>query len=302
MPTERLEAEVRTLATRIAAATCRWLLMVAELDRREAYATWECRSMAAWLSWHCSMSRRTASEHVRVARALEHLRATTAMFARGELSYSKVRALTRIADPSCEASLAETARHLTAAMLDETCGSVQRIHREVELGRDAAQQARLGLHVDRNEDGTVTITARLAPDVAELVTSVLDRLVDEIPRDEPATSLADRRADAVELVFLDAATRDATTEHDRPARPVPTEVVVHADVETLVEREPGRCHTDAGHGCTVETVRPGAARSPVLLPGLQRHVAVAGGRDLSPRRVRRRLPPRDPPPRETPPP
>jgi hypothetical protein len=163
MPTERLEAEVRSLATQIAAATCRWLLMVAELDRREAYAQWECRSMAAWLSWHCSMSLRTANEHVRVARALESLPTTTAMFSRGELSYSKVRALTRVADPMSEADLAEAARSLTAAMLDETCGSVARIHREVELGRDTAQQARRGVHFDEHVDGTVTITARVTP-------------------------------------------------------------------------------------------------------------------------------------------
>ena len=37
LPTERLEAEITTLAGHLAAAECRWLLLVAEFDRREAW-------------------------------------------------------------------------------------------------------------------------------------------------------------------------------------------------------------------------------------------------------------------------
>jgi Domain of unknown function (DUF222) len=96
MATERLEADVQTLAARLAAATCEWLLMIAEPDRREAWMVWECRSMAHWLSWKCAMSLRTGHEHVRIARELERLPLVTAAFAEGRLSYSKVRALTRL--------------------------------------------------------------------------------------------------------------------------------------------------------------------------------------------------------------
>src|SRR4051794_740336 len=53
LATERLEAEITTLAGHIAAATCRWLLLVAEFDRREAWGGWGCRSCAHWLSWQC---------------------------------------------------------------------------------------------------------------------------------------------------------------------------------------------------------------------------------------------------------
>src|SRR5689334_17449405 len=106
VPTERLEAEVQTGAALLAAATCRWLLHVAELDRREAWASWECRSMAHWLSWKCAMSLRTGREHVRVARALEDLPQVLAEFAAGRLSYSKVRSLTRlIREPELERDL-----------------------------------------------------------------------------------------------------------------------------------------------------------------------------------------------------
>ena len=92
VPNERLEYEVAQHAAGLAAATCRWLLMIAELDRRGTWAEWECRSMAHWLSWRCGLARRTGRDHVRVARALELLPSITAAFSAGEITYSKVRA------------------------------------------------------------------------------------------------------------------------------------------------------------------------------------------------------------------
>ena len=99
MPLERLEAEITELAGHLAAGECRWLLLVGEFDRRAGYEQWGCRSAAAWLSWHCGLDMRAAREKVRVARALEELPAITQEFALGKLSYSKVRAPTRVATP-----------------------------------------------------------------------------------------------------------------------------------------------------------------------------------------------------------
>lgn len=94
---DRLAAEITTLAGHIAAAMCRWLLLVAEFDRREAWGAWDCRSCVHWLSWRCGVSSRTAQEQLRVAHALGRLPLVRAHFASGELSYSKVRAITRVA-------------------------------------------------------------------------------------------------------------------------------------------------------------------------------------------------------------
>ena len=70
--------------------------MVAEFDRRGLYESWECRGTPQWLTWKCGVAARTAREHVHVARALEKLPLATAAFARGELSYAKVRAMARV--------------------------------------------------------------------------------------------------------------------------------------------------------------------------------------------------------------
>src|SRR3954452_10387949 len=94
LETERLEAEITTLAGHIAAATCRWLLLVGEFDRRQGWADWGCRSCAHWLSWQCATGLRAAREQVRVARALAGLSAIGEAFTEGRLSYSQARALT----------------------------------------------------------------------------------------------------------------------------------------------------------------------------------------------------------------
>src|SRR3989442_1033352 len=93
---DELGEEIATLAAHVHAAMCRWLCLVAEFDGREGWAAWGCRSCAEWISWRCSIAPGAAREHVRVARRLADLPLVRAAFARGELSYSKVRALTRV--------------------------------------------------------------------------------------------------------------------------------------------------------------------------------------------------------------
>jgi hypothetical protein len=98
LPLERLEAEITELAGHLAAAECRWLLLVAEFDDREGHPAWGCRR-----------------ERLRVAHALTGLPTITQAFSEGRLSYSKVRALTRIATRENEADLAMLGEHATAA-------------------------------------------------------------------------------------------------------------------------------------------------------------------------------------------
>jgi len=118
VPLERLEAQICELAGHLAAATCRFLVLLADFDARRGWASWEMGSCAQWLSWKCQMSSGTAREHVRVARALRDLPVIRARFAAGRLSYAKVRALTRIATPATEAGLAGLAGPMTANQLE----------------------------------------------------------------------------------------------------------------------------------------------------------------------------------------
>lgn len=99
LPLDELERQICELAAHISAAMCRWLMLLAEFDAREGWASWGSMSCAHWLSWRCSITPRTAREHLRVAHRLEELPEIRTAFARGELTYSKVRAITRVAGP-----------------------------------------------------------------------------------------------------------------------------------------------------------------------------------------------------------
>src|SRR5215813_14787161 len=138
VPLERVEAQICELAGHLAAATCRFLVLLADFDARRGWAGWEMSSCAQWLSWKCQLSSGTAREHVRVARALRDLPVIRARFAAGRLSYAKVRALTRIAAPETEAGLAELAEPMTAGQLDRFA----RAHRKVSAVDDKRARRR----------------------------------------------------------------------------------------------------------------------------------------------------------------
>ena len=99
LSTDALRSELLGLAGHLAAAQCRFLQLLAEFDRRGAWAGADIRSCAHWLSWRIGMSLRTATEQLRVAHALRALPAITEAFAAGRISYSKVRAITRLTHP-----------------------------------------------------------------------------------------------------------------------------------------------------------------------------------------------------------
>src|SRR5712671_3947788 len=159
VPLERLEAQICELAGHLAAATCRFLVLLADFDARRGWASWEMGSCAQWLSWKCQMSSGTAREHVRVARALRDLPVIRARFAAATLSYAKVRALTRIATPATEAGLAELAGPMTANQLERFA----RAHRQVTAAEDAGTQIRRRLTWRFEEDGSLSGTFRLPP-------------------------------------------------------------------------------------------------------------------------------------------
>src|SRR5919109_392823 len=121
-----LKEEIASWAAHLAAGTCRWLELVGELDTRGGFEAEGSGSCADWLAWRCALAPRSAREHVRVARALRALPLIHAAFASGELSYAKVRALTRVTTKETEAELLELARNMTAAQLERAVAAYQR--------------------------------------------------------------------------------------------------------------------------------------------------------------------------------
>lgn len=124
---EQLQDEVRSATSNMAAAMCRLLLLVAELDRRGSWACWGIKSCAHWISWQCGFSLGAAREHVRVARNLIALPRTVALFETGEISYAKVRAITRVAASENEELLVHYAKEHTAEQLERIVRTFRRV-------------------------------------------------------------------------------------------------------------------------------------------------------------------------------
>src|SRR5216117_3492493 len=128
---DRLGDEIAELSAHLDAATARLLDLLREFDGREGWNT-GFRSCAAWLSWRVGFAPGAAREHVRVARALGTLPLLSRALARGELSYAKLRALTRVATPETEERLLAVGRAGTAEHVERIVRGWRRVDRQAE--------------------------------------------------------------------------------------------------------------------------------------------------------------------------
>jgi hypothetical protein len=167
---DELEAQLATLASHIYAGTCRWLELIGEMDRRGGWAEEDRGSCADWLAWRCALAPRAAREHVRMARRLPDLPLIHDAFARGELSFTKVRALTRVATAENEEELLELGRVFTAAQLERAVRAYRRV--TIEEARDLQESAYLDVFWE--PDGSLAIHSRLAPEDGALFLRALE--------------------------------------------------------------------------------------------------------------------------------
>ena len=131
---EALGNRIAEAAARIQAATYELLVLIRQFDER---AGWEgFASCAHWLSWRIGLAPGAAREHVRVARALADLPRLSAAMRRGAVSYSKVRAVTRVATPDNEQALLDVALAGTAAHVEQVVRTWRRVDRAAEAAED----------------------------------------------------------------------------------------------------------------------------------------------------------------------
>ena len=297
LSTAELASRITELAGHLNAANRRWLALIAEFDRRKGWSDWLTHSCAHWLNWQCGIDIGAAREKVRVAHALEGLPQISAAMGRGELSYSKVRALTRVATPATESVFLSIALHGTAHHVETIVRQYRRATEAAELSREARQQAGRELRWHWDDDGSLVLRARLPAEAGALLLRAIEAadagLLDvsaetSAARAHPAVvapqppSHAMRRADALGVVaesFL-AHGAAALTGGERQ------QIVVHVDAETLRDHEPGRCELDDGPAIAGETARRLACDASIV-----RIISDARGEPLDVGRRTRTIPP-----------
>ena len=176
---EQLGEAIAELSAHIDAATFRLLKMIADFDRRAGWSE-GFKSCAHWLSWRVGWSSGTARERVRVARALEELPLISEALSKGEVSYSKVRAMPRIARPDNEHELLILGKDGTAGHVERLVRYYRKYGGDEEQQQVQRQREKQYLQTYTDDDGMVVVKGRLPPEVGALLQKALDEAADAL--------------------------------------------------------------------------------------------------------------------------
>ena len=242
---DRLADEIAELSAHLDAATHRLLELIRRFDAGSGWYTHGCLSCAQWLSWRIGLDLCAAREKVRVARALGALPRIDDSFRQGRISYSKVRALTRVATPENEALLLEMARSSTAAQLEKLCRGYRRALNGLAGRLPCDDEDERWVRDRSTESGMIRIEAQLLPEEAALVLKAIEaarerswnarRVSAEVPADAgagapPARRRLLHRADALVQIA-----EDFLASSRAKANGPPVEIVVHVEADSLTD-------------------------------------------------------------------
>jgi hypothetical protein len=216
------------------------------------------KSFGGWLAWRVGWDPITAREHVRVALKLGGLPLTDEALRRGELSYSKVRAMTRIATPANEAALLEQARYSTGAQLERICKKYAAVMRHDEEVQPADEEQRRYVKRSDTADGMVKLEAILHPEEAAIVWAALEKIATERcleRRPEPNAS---------ETASMESSVAGASAESS-----------VQGAAESSVVAS---ASADSGAGASAEASVAGASAESSVQDAAESSVAVGRGR------------------------
>jgi hypothetical protein len=256
---EALEEEIVYLSAHLHAGEHRFLTLVAEYDRLRGWEVAGHRSCAHWLAFRTGFDLGACRERVRAARALAELPEISASISRGELSFSAVRALTRVATPENETDLLDLARGCTTAQLERMVRGFKLGSRQDEADREKERFESRTFSVFPDEEGMYEVKGKLTPEVGALlmraVEAASDALYHERKNVSAETSFQDaahRRADALGLVAERALA--AGFGENAPVSGTKAEryqVLLHVDAETLKEEGSGLGQSELEDGTRV---------------------------------------------------
>ncbi|RLB59372.1 MAG: hypothetical protein DRI90_15485 [Deltaproteobacteria bacterium] len=170
---DQLADDIAEAAAHIDAATHRLLTNIRVFDACGGWYRQGARTCAHWLSYRIGLGVNAARERVRVARRLGQLPLINAALRDGLMSFSKVRAMTRVATEDNEARLLHVAKCASGAQLERIC----RGYRQVTEGRKPRwDDERRFLRKRHTASGMVRIEAQLRPDEAALVMQALGEM------------------------------------------------------------------------------------------------------------------------------
>lgn len=277
--------KITELAAHMDAAEYRFLVLLERFYRDDGWKVLGISSCAHWLNWRCGLSLGVAREKIRIARALPELPLISQAFSEGKISYSKVRAMTRVATPENEDVLLNVALHGTASHVETQVRLYRRVKRIEALKKENERHAHRELSWREDEDGYWTLTGRFTPDQGAVIRKALERAQESMwdPEQQEKDPVSARRADALERV-ADSYLADGEPDRSGGDRCL---VHVHTDIETLKEHGAGaEAELEDGGHVPAETSRRMACDASFV-----HWQETAGGEPLNVGRKTRTIPP-----------
>ena len=171
----RLADQITELAAHLDAGEYRFLVLLERFHREKAWETLGLGSCVQWLNWRCGMSPGVAREKIRVARALPDLPRISKLFSAGQISYSKVRAMTRVATPQNEDALLMVALHGTASHVEKQVQLYRRVKRIAALQKENERHVHRELSWRIDEDGYWVFQGRFTPEQGAVIRKALEK-------------------------------------------------------------------------------------------------------------------------------
>ena len=196
---DELAHKISDLAGKINAATYLFLKMLAEFDRRKGWKKHGVRSCSHWLNWKCSIGYCAAREKIRVAHALEKLPKINQAFEQGLVSYSKVRAMTRVATDENEAVLLSVADDFSASHVEKLVHKYQQVDADQQPLPELNEHESRELKYYQDEDGMWVIKARLPQVDGGLLIKAIEEVARQqnLHKNDSAESFSQKNADAL---------------------------------------------------------------------------------------------------------
>jgi hypothetical protein len=177
---EKMADGITELVAHLDAGTYQLLQLIYDFDREEGWAGIGINSCAHWLNWKCGMSMGSARERVRVARALPALPTISEAFSKGRVSYSKVRAMTRVATPENEHALLQVALNGTATHVETQVRLYRKVKRIEALEDENLRHGHRELSWHIADDGTYVFKGRLTAEQGALFKKALEAAGDQL--------------------------------------------------------------------------------------------------------------------------
>lgn len=195
---------LKRIGQNITSAQADQLELLVRLDDLEGWKPSGARHCAAWMNMELGISHCLAWEYLRVGRKLRTLPITTALFRAGQLTWSKIRVLTRVADDENEAGLCHAALDASVSQLERLCEDYRWQKDNDDANSDSDNDRGMKQWEARSftwgtaSNGNTNIRLSLPPEYAQAFLKSVEQSLAQMDASE--CSASQRRADAAVLM------------------------------------------------------------------------------------------------------